>query len=95
MVRDVRVTRRPKQNRIHTAQFVQPALRHHFTVSAVPVTAPAKIFKIKRKAAASRGQCFKHCLAGRHDFFADAITGNAGYFVGLHGYPSRLRVSLG
>ena len=83
VVRDVRVARRAKQNRILVAQRIKAVFRHHLAVRAIPVTTPSKVLKRKFKIA-DGSQGLQHLLARRHDFLANAVAGDAGDAVCFH-----------
>ena len=84
VVGDVRVTGRAKQDGVFAAQGIQPIGRHHHSVGAVPVAAPAKVFKLELQAGVAGGQGFEHTLASGNHFLADAVSGDGGDLIGGH-----------
>jgi hypothetical protein len=85
VVGDVRVAGRAEQDRVLVAQRVQAVGRHHHAVRAVVVAAPVEVLELEAQGAARLGERFEHLPAGGHDFLADAVTGDGGDCVGLHG----------
>ena len=84
VVWNVGVTSRAKQNGMHGAQGVEPIGGHHFAMLTVPVATPAKVAEFEAEGFVFGGKCLQDLLAGRHNFFANAITGDACDFVVVH-----------
>ena len=72
------------RHRCSAAQGIQPVGRHHHAVRAVPVAAPAEVFKLELQAGVAGGQGFQHALAGGNHFLADAVSGDGGDLIGCH-----------
>src|SRR4051812_19311781 len=93
VVRDVRVAGRAEQDRVHVADRVEPVVRHHLAVLAVPVAAPAEAGELETEGGAGRGKRLQHLLPRGDHFLAYAIAGDAGDLVCLHGMSFAARHS--
>ena len=85
VVGDVRVAGRAEQDRVLVAQRVQAVVRHHHAVRAEVVAAPVEVLELEAEPLAGGGQRLQHLLAGGNDFLADAVAGDGGDPVRLHG----------
>ena len=84
VVRNVRIARRSEQDGVHPAQPVEPIVRHHHAVPAIPVPAPIENSELEAESASSLRQRLQDLLPRRHDFLADAVAGDGGDPVELH-----------
>src|SRR3954471_24823455 len=76
----------PKEDAVVVFDHGAPVRRHPPPVLVVVLATPVEMVKLKRDAKFPGGR-IQHANAFRHDFFADAVTGDNGDPVGLcHGY---------
>ena len=84
MIGDVRIAGRAEQDRVLAAQRIEAVIGHHDAVRPVVVAAPVEVLEDEANTGAPCGHRLEHFLAGRNDFLADTVSGNAGDLIGLH-----------
>src|SRR3954470_19667285 len=87
MIGDLRgPPRSAEEDAVVAADLVAPVGRNPPAVLVVVVAAPVEMIEYERDAEFARG-CVEHADAFRHDLFADAVAGDHGDLVFLHGFP--------
>ena len=85
MIRNVRVTGRTEQDRVKTAQGIDPILRHHLAMLSIIVAAPGEMLEIQLESGIAGRKGFENLNTGINYFRPNAITGDGCNFVFFHG----------
>lgn len=88
MVRHVRRTYSPEENRIERLEFLEAPLGYVMPVLPVIRAAPREVFDLDPVTAIMRGEPLEHLHTGSDDFDADAVSRDRRDFVRAHVDPA-------